>query len=110
MITPPSSTTVKSRTFSESSARVRGSRVPSGEYTEMSLWICSTSGRIALRVSMEGLLERANSLLEIFNCRAHARGSGAARNIVTIQNGVEGDCGIKVLIEGRMQLLQLFEF
>src|SRR6185312_5917676 len=109
MISPSSSTTVKSRTFSESSASVRGSRVPSGEYSAMSLWICSTSGRIALRVRMEGLLKRVNALLEFEQRRAHARGIGAARHIMAAEHGIESDSRIKILIKSRTELLQLFE-
>src|SRR5437868_12652756 len=109
MISFSFSTTTKSRTFSDNSASVRGSRVPSGEYSPMSLWIRSTSGRIALRVSMECLLERANALFEIFKSRSHLCGSGAAWNIMTTKDSFQRDRGIKIAVKRWIELLQILQ-
>src|SRR5205814_5593132 len=109
MISFSFSTTTKSRTFSDNSASVRGSSVPSGEYSPMSLWICSTSGRMALRVSMECLLERANALFEIFKSRSHLCGSGTAWNIMTTKDSFQRDRGIKIAVKRRIELLQILQ-
>src|SRR5215469_13022672 len=52
----PSSTTKKSRMFSQTSPKERGRSVPSPEYSQMSEWIGCASASIALRVRNGGLL------------------------------------------------------
>src|SRR5712664_1981165 len=55
MISSPSSKTRKSRTFSQISAKERGSSVPSAEYAAIRSWIRCASGRRASRVRMRFL-------------------------------------------------------
>src|SRR5438045_996990 len=50
MIAAGSSTTTKSRMFSQTSANVRGSSVPSPEHSGVRRWVGSATGSLALRV------------------------------------------------------------
>src|SRR5450432_525335 len=109
MMYPASSSTIKSRTFSQSSASVRGSRVPSPEYEEIRSWMRSASGKKASRVCM-GLLAQCTCFLARRGYGlAHARGRGAPGYIVDVENVVQLYEIVEVLGEKRVDGLQVGE-
>src|SRR6185312_664933 len=55
---PASSSTMKSRTFSQISASVRGKSVPSVEYEPIKSWMRSASGSRASHLCMDLLVDR----------------------------------------------------
>src|SRR6185437_10542790 len=70
---------------------------------------CSTSGRTALRVRMECLLERGNAPLNLLQGRTDAGWCCASGNIVAPEDRIQGDRRIKILIELRTELPELLE-
>src|SRR6266404_2536529 len=106
MICPASSSTMKSRTFSQISASVRGSSVPSVEYDEISSWMRSASGSKASRVCMGLLVERAHFLSRRSDGLAHTRRSGAARNVMNGKHVIKFHETVKICAEIRIDTLQ----
>src|SRR5215469_3006209 len=109
IIFPASSSTTKSRTFSQISARLRGSSVPSGEYAEINSWMRSASGNKASRVCMGLLVDGINPLPGGGDGLANPHGSGAAENIVNGKNVFEFHEIVESGIEMRVDGLQLFQ-
>src|ERR1700693_805642 len=108
---PSCSRTTKSLTFSQISASVRGSRVPSFEYEEISSWMCLASGKIALRVRMEIdlLSQRFDFLSGRRNFLPHSGWRRASDYVVNRQHRIWFQAVIKILIEYRIEPLQFVE-
>src|SRR5215472_14556521 len=102
IIAPASSSTTKSRTFSQISARERGSSVPSGEYAEINSWMRSASGNKASRVCMGLLVDGTKSLAGGGDGLANPLGSGAAQNIVDGENVFEFHEIVDLAVEMRV--------
>src|SRR5215475_5446932 len=109
MTCPDSSRTMKSRTFSQISARVRGRSVPSVEYEEISSWIRSLSGSSASRVCMSFLLDCAESSARGRERFADTCGSGAARHVVNLEHIFQFHKPVKILLEMRIDAPQFFK-
>src|SRR5215831_12708196 len=106
---PASSSTTKSRTFSQISARLRGRSVPSGEYAEISSWMRSASGNKASRVCMGLLGNGTNSFAGGGDGPANPLGSGAAQNIMDGEDVFEFHEIVEFAIEMGIDGLQLLE-
>src|SRR3954468_8339461 len=106
MILPRCSSTTKSRTFSQISAKLRGSRVPSPEYWQIKSWIFSASGRIASRVRMDSLPHGVDLPFGFADRLAHSRRGSAAGDIVDRQDCLYGQTGVEILIKRGVQLTQ----
>src|SRR5258708_7661217 len=110
MMRPASSITIKSRTFSQISASVRGSSVPSPEYDEISSWIRAASGRKASRVCMGLLAKRTCLLPRGSDGLMDPRRGRAAGHVMNSEHVVELHEIEKVLIEMRINGLQFREW
>src|SRR6185369_12514201 len=94
--------------FSQISARVRGSRVPSPVYTRISVSISTASGSLALRARMDSpqlqrdtLLRRCKSLLHMFRRRT-------AGNVMAGQDRGEFQRRVEARIRVDATALELF--
>src|SRR5438270_1611305 len=96
IIAARSSTTTKSRMFSQTSANDRGRRVPSPEYSQMSRWIGAASGSMALRVRKRCLPQLLQARANGSERRLDLHGCGAARNIVLLNHSTEFERGRKI--------------
>src|ERR1700674_1007500 len=106
---PRCSKTTKSRTFSQISANVLGSSVPSPEYAEINSWMRSASGRMASRVRMDFLADGFDSPPGVSHGLPHSRRSRAAWNIMNRQHGLQAQARIEILVERWIQVPQLFQ-
>src|SRR5712691_13523362 len=106
---PSFSSTTKSLTFSQISASVRGSKVPSLEYAEISSWICFASGKMALRVRMDFSAQSIDFFPRRGNRLLHPGWRRTACNIMHRQYGCRLQAILKALIECRIQCSQLLE-
>src|ERR1700761_4253965 len=100
---------VKSRTFSQISAKARRRSVPSCERLFTSSYMFDASCRRALRISIlqshcgcESLLVCSQSLAHPYFCRS-------ADHVVAVHGRVQRDARKKVSFKLRAELLQLFE-
>src|SRR6266849_5328667 len=109
MMCPASSSTMKSRTFSQISAKVRGNSVPSPEYEEIRSWMRSASGRKASRVCMGLLAQRPGFLAGGCDCMGDAWRGGPAGDVVDCQHVLELHEIVEVGVEVSVDALQLFE-
>src|SRR3984957_10519143 len=111
MMRPSCSRTTKSLSFSQISASVRGSRVPSFEYEEISSWMCLASGKIALRVRMQ--IDLLSQRFDFLSCGRdllpHSGRRRATAYVVNRQHGCRFQAVIKVRIEDRIEGLQFIE-
>src|SRR5208283_4634527 len=108
--------TVKSRMFSQTSAKGRLSSVPSPESEFTRSYTLEASCNNALRTSMNdlpslgsGSFERRYPLRCGCERLPHACPRGPSRHVVTIQSSVQRDSGVKILAELLAKLAQLFE-
>src|ERR1700736_5474278 len=109
MMRPRSSSTTKSRTFSQTSARVRGSNVPSPEYAEIRPWMFWASGSRASRVRMDFLPHGFHSPSCLRQGLPNSRRGRTAGNIVQVEHRLQAQAGIEIRIESRVQLAQLLQ-
>src|SRR6202158_2851200 len=106
---PRSSSTTKSRTFSQTSAKVRGSRVPSPEYAAINSWICSASGRRASRVRMDVLPHAFHSPPGVGDGLPHSRRRGTTGQVVDSKHSRQSQREIEILIKSGIQLAQFVQ-
>src|SRR5215471_4755511 len=109
MMQPPSSTTWKSRMFSQISGSVRGRSVPDSKCPQIRRWICSASGSMASRVRMSRLLPQGNALFSDGDCLLDAIGRGSANDVVNSENGFKLQTGMKVIAGQWSKLTDLIE-
>src|ERR1035438_1295666 len=90
--------TTKSRMFSQISASVRPSRVPSPTCTWISCSIAMASGNVALRANMGGSCKYREYFLRLLQRRPNLHGSSAPRYVVDGQYLLQLQCIIELRI------------
>src|SRR5215471_6897589 len=99
----------KSRMFSQTSLKLRGSSVPSPEYWQMSAWMAAASGSMALRVRNGGLPKLRQAPAGAVQSFTNAIGGGAADDIVRINDRFERERGGNIAVEFRAEAMQFIE-
>ena len=83
--------------------------VPLPEYARMIAWICSTSGRMALRVRTMGLLHGSQLFPGLFKRLLHAMRRCPTRNIMAGQNIFNRELLVNIGIKCRTEFTQFIE-